>query len=80
MAENHDASRTQEFVVFALRGFGCLRSDIGVRAYGADLSATLKRQPGIGRGEMRRRGIRVPITNRAVDAMDEEQRGRESHG
>ena len=63
----------QESVVFALRGFGRFRSKLGLGERGLDLSDTMKRQFGIAREKRYMRGIRDPLTNRAVAGMAEEK-------
>ena len=67
--DTKSSARLNEFLVFALRGFGCFKVEIGIGAYGKDLSETLKRQATVMKETMYRKGIRVPLTNRIVVGM-----------
>ena len=58
--ENKGAHRLTEFLVFALRGFGCFKVDLGIGSFGEDLHDTLKRQATAMKEFMYRKGIRVP--------------------
>ena len=40
-------TRIVEFTVFALRGFGCFRVELGIGAFGKELSDTLRRQASV---------------------------------
>ena len=73
-------NKITEFVVFALRGFGCFKVELGIGAYGKELCETLKRQATVMKEAMYRKGIRVPLTNRIVSGMAEAAWGSEVPG
>ena len=78
--DTKQSSRVTEFTIFALRGFGCFRVELGVGAYGKELSETLKRQASVMKETMYRKGIRVPLTNRIIQGASEALWGSEVHG
>ena len=75
--EAKGSAKLTEFLVFALRGFGCFRTELGIGAYGKDLCDTLKRQATVMKEYMYRKGIRVPLTNRIVVGLAEAAWGSE---
>ena len=74
------SSRLIEFTVFALRGFGCFKVELGTGAFGKDLTDILKRQATSMKELMYRRGIRVPLTNRIIKGITEATWGSEVPG
>ena len=60
--------RSQEFVVFALRGFGSFTTVIGAGCYGPELESSLRRQSSTHKEIMMRKGMRAPLTNRIAKA------------
>ena len=75
--DTKSTTRLTEFLVFALRGFGCFKIELGVGAYGKELSETLKRQATVMKEFMYRKGIRVPLTNRVIAGVSEASWGSE---
>ena len=63
-----EIERFQEYVVFAMRGFGHFTTTLGTGCYGADLEAALKRQSVTHRDVLSRQGVRSPIANRMAKA------------
>ena len=54
----------QEYVVFAMRGFGSFATTLGTGCYGSELEATLKRQSSTRRDILPIQGICAPLSNR----------------
>ena len=77
-AEN--STRIIESDAFSLRGFSCLKADLGIGSFGKELNETPKRRASTTKELMYRKGARPPLTNTAIYGLDEDSRCSEVPG
>ena len=73
MADNEEKkaggmSKLDQFTVCALRGFGCFEVESCTGIYGQELEGAIRRQTRNDRDFLRRKKLRIPITNRIAKA------------